>query len=134
MYRRFALLLAVLSFLPVSGCSPDGGRLAIEGTVTLDSRALELGSISFQPIEDDAASICVATVRDGAFQIPASRGLPPGTFRVLIQAFQPTGRTVDDPGFAREELDQIRFRETDLKATVGAEAGNHFEFPLTSME
>ena len=133
MHRRFVFVLLVLFLLPMFGCSPDDGRLAVEGTVTLDGRPLDLGSISFRPMEGAAESISVATVRDGAFQIPASRGLPPGAYRVTVQAFQPTGRTVDDPGFAREELDQIRFRETDLKAAVVAGQDNQFDFQLTSV-
>ncbi|MDZ7618886.1 MAG: hypothetical protein U1E05_17920 [Patescibacteria group bacterium] len=128
------LFLLPLSGLPLSGCSADGERLAVEGLVTLDGRPLELGAIAFVPMEGEAANSSVATVRNGAFQVPASRGLPPGSFRVHIQAFQPTGRTVDDPGFAREELDLIQFNETNLEVTVVAGAANRFEFPLTSVE
>ncbi len=134
MRGRFVFVLVVLFLLPMSGCSPGDGRLAVEGTVTLDGRPLDLGSISFRPMDGDAESISVATVRDGAFQMPASRGLLPGAYHVTVQAFQPTGHTVDDPGFAREELVEVQFHETDLKAAVVAGQDNQFDFPLTSVQ
>lgn len=133
MRRWFVFVLVVPFLLPLSGCSPGTGRWAVEGTVTLDGRPLDLGSISFRPMEGDAESMSVATVRDGAFQIPAARGLLPGTYHVTVQAFQPTGRTVDDPGFAREELVEVRFRETDLTAAVVSGQDNQFDFQLTSV-
>ena len=132
---RLHQCLFVVPFLLLAGCAPDDGQLAVSGTVTFDGKPLELGTICFQPAGADATDISSITVRNGTFAAPAERGLPPGAYRVTVQALQPTGHKVDDPEFgAREELAQLVYRERDLKATVAADKENHFEFHLTSPE
>ena len=127
--------LFVVPFLLLAGCAPAGGRLAVSGAVTFDGKPLELGTISFQPVETETPNTSAITVRNGTFAAPAERGLPPGAYRVTVQALQPTGRKVDDPEFgSREELAQLVYRERDLKATVAADKENHFDFHLTSPE
>jgi len=127
------LLVAVMA-----GCGPSGdSRQAVRGTVTLDGQPLAEGIISFRPAPGTSGNTAGGAIRQGRFELPAERGLPPGEYVVQIQSYERTGRTVDttdDPlgGPAAPERVPIRFRQTgQLKATVVADGENVFKFKLT---
>ena len=103
-------------------------------TVTVDDAPLARGSISFRPVDISRATGSGATVLDGAFQVPAAKGLLPGKYVVTVQAVKETGRIFDDPQRGKvPELVPIVFAEPHtLEATVVAGAANRFEFRLTT--
>jgi hypothetical protein len=78
----FAALLATL------GCGKEGPntRQALKGTVTLAGEALDEGSIQFVPIESGSAWRAGAMIVDGKYAIPREKGLPPGSYRVMISS------------------------------------------------
>ncbi len=128
--NRFAVVLLSL----MVGCSGGDDRMAVQGTVSLDGRPLESGSINFRPAANNQAPSSGGTIKQGGFALKAVQGLKPGDYLVAIQAFRKTGRTIDDPQMGKvEETKPATFRETmPLKASVVAGAENRFEFVLTS--
>jgi hypothetical protein len=86
--RRILLPAAVLAGL-ASGCG--GGLVAVSGTVTLDGRPADDGSVSFQPADGQGPS-AGGSVREGRFEV--SPGLTPGTYKVAVRAGLKTGRKI----------------------------------------
>ena len=115
------------------GCS-GSSRQPISGTVTLDGKPLKYGTINFRP-DGHAASGSGGIVLEGNFEIPGDKGLPPGNYKVNVQAFKETGRMIREfPGDPeRPERRPVRVNEAgSLEVTVGGGAKNQFEFQLTT--
>ncbi len=134
MKKRQLFVIIFLAALAIVGCSRSGDRLAASGTVTLDGKPLESGSINFSPV-DSSTNGSGGMVKNGEFEIAADSGLPAGKYSVTILAFSPTGRTVRDPQMGdRPEMAPVRFKEAGtLEAAVTADGSNQFEFKLTSV-
>jgi hypothetical protein len=89
-----------------AGCGPSDplGRRAVSGTVTLDGAPLAEGTISFQPTEQGSTS-SGGLVTQGKYSIPRDKGLPPGKYRVVINAIKPgTGMTLPEGKMPGEEV------------------------------
>lgn len=98
--RGFLLLVWCLGALAwICGCGADPlGRQPVSGKVTLDGAPLEKGSIGFQPVEGGITS-SGAVIAQGAYTISREKGLPPGKYRVVINAIKPgTGQVELPPG------------------------------------
>jgi hypothetical protein len=79
------LALLPLAFLVALGCGGDNlGRQAVSGAVNVDGTPLVKGSIRFQPVEKGIGS--GAKIEAGKYAIARKDGLPPGSYRVLINA------------------------------------------------
>ena len=131
------LLLCAIVLLALFGCG-HGGRMSVEGTVTLDGQPLEKGGILFRPIAGTAGPTAGAEVIDGKFAIPGAGGPFAGQFTVQITAAGLTGRKVRDLR-TNEMVDEYaqclpaRYNsQSELTATVGEEGPNRFEFTLKS--
>ncbi len=99
----------------------------------MDGEPLDGGSINFQPPPGAAGHSSGGPVREGEFDIPAEKGLMPGTYRVTIVAMKETGRTIDDPQKGpTPELVQVLFAEPPGEVTVAAGEDNHFQFELSA--
>ena len=127
--------------LGLLGCSDrtdDLPRLAISGTVTLDGKPLERGTIRFEPKPANRQPVqAFGPIEGGGFAIPSAVGPTPGSYAVVISsASQEATDLEDDP--ARKVVvkpDPIppRYnRRSTLTAEVAAEGPSAFEFPLTS--
>jgi hypothetical protein len=134
-WRSF-LLLALLAIAP--GC---GGKVAtIEGTVTIDEKPVETGTITFVPIEGTPGSGARAQIAKGVYTIDSSMGTAPGTYRVEIAARRKTGKKIPigspaPPGTtADEEVEALPARynkESTLRETLKAGA-NTVDFSLAT--
>ncbi len=115
------------------GCGPADRRQAVTGSVTLDGKALSRAIINFRPAPGNQSNSAGAGLEDGEFKIAANQGLLPGDYKVIIQAFEETGRMIIDPQFGKvPETLMIRFQEEKtLEATVSEEGENRFDFELT---
>lgn len=119
----------------VAGCDGGPGRDPVSGSVALDGRPLEYGVISFRPAQSHTGPGSGGVVNDGSFEIPAAKGLQPGSYKVSITVLKKTGRMIRDfpNGPERPERVPVKINEADqLEATVGAGAENRFEFRLTT--
>jgi len=105
--RRLLRLFFCLGLAAVSsGCGPSDplGRRAISGAVTLDGTPLTDGTISFQPAEHGATS-SGALISQGKYAISRDKGLPPGKYRVAVNAAKPgTGMTLPEGKMPGEEV------------------------------
>lgn len=90
-----ALLLSLAALL-ASGCSGSNGRQEVSGRVTIDGTPATMGSITFQPVDTANSQGSGATLRNGDFQLAAAKGLLPGKYKVVVQAFNETGRMIND--------------------------------------
>ena len=136
------------------GCSGPSGpeKVSVSGTVSIDGKSLEQGTISFVSLEGGRTSI--TKIADGEYYIARNDGPYPGPQKVVIQAFQKTGKmlTVDKPlptppgegrrippgGLKIEEKRQIlpaRYNsESTLKTTLESGNNKNVDFDLTLAE
>lgn len=116
------------------GCHRGDARLPVSGTATIDGQPVAYGLVAFQPADGHSGAGSGASLQQGKFDIPAAKGLPPGKYRVTVQAFRETGRVIDDPqGGKRPELAPVQFGHvypTDV--TVVAGQRSHFDIRLTT--
>jgi hypothetical protein len=131
--RRWFWAMGLLALL---GCG-QGGRVSVEGTVTLDGKPLKEGTVQFTPLAGTNGPTAGANIVDGKFVVPPQGGPFVGKFQVQITAAGKTGRKVPGP-FGRglmEEYKQVlppRYNTaSELKADVTANGPNHFDFALT---
>jgi hypothetical protein len=127
-------LICYIILALVTGCSDSTGRRSISGVVLVDQQPLKNGIIDYRPAAGHTGPTSGAMIENGAFSIPAEKGLMPGEYVVTVQAFKKTGRTIQDyqRGPIPEQI-PIQFKEAGtLKSTVKSEGGNTFEYRLTS--
>ena len=106
---RWSLGLASLALVGCGRPEEPFRRVAIEGSVTLDSRPLESASVRFVPIGTTSGPKTSFDVRDGRFVACARTGPPVGTHRVEIESVDPAWRHDDEE--AVERLRQARARK-----------------------
>ena len=124
-----ALLLAMV------GCQGEEkvGN-SVSGSVTFKGQPLDQGTIQFDPLENQS-TLSGALIEQGRYDIPAERGLAPGSYSVRISSGQP-GTAVEEaaPGEsgppAKERIPASFNVETNLKVEVEKDAANHFDFQV----
>jgi len=126
-------ILCCICLVVAAGCGQADRRQAVTGTVTLNGKALTRAIINFRPAPGNQSSSAGAGLEDGKFKIDANQGLLPGVYKVIIQAFEETGRMITDPQFGKvPETVMVRFQEEKtLEATVREEGENQFDFQIT---
>jgi hypothetical protein len=128
--------LALLGCLAFSGCGSGGAP--VEGTVTLDGRPVDGGTITFAPVEYGGGQQPVtAEIKGGAFSLNSAHGPPPGTYRVEIYWNKKTGRQIpsnDPPNMKDEELPMIppQYNKDSRVTEEIKPGGNKFEYKLVS--
>src|SRR5262245_9720870 len=141
-FSRSVLVLS-MSFLG-SGCG--GGdelpREAVSGTVTLDGKLLEKGTIRFTPAAQSNAVAAVeggALIESGKFSIPRDPGLVPGNYQVAVFGGGPgalakgqKGTATGGPAPAKESMPAKYNARSTLQAEVKKGGPNDFTFDLTS--
>ena len=132
--RSPTMAWTIISLIFLASCHESGGRLAVEGSVSLDGTAIPKGSIAFVSASSPSAG---AEIVDGHFAIPAKKGLLPGQFRVEIRATRATGKTIKDPlfGATEEEMEYLPPRyntKSELTADISESNANQLLFELKS--
>jgi hypothetical protein len=67
------------------------------GTVRLDGRLIEEGSIQFIPVEGSKGPSGGGIIQGGNYLIPREKGVTVGTNRVELRAFKAAGKKIQDP-------------------------------------
>jgi hypothetical protein len=129
----FATLMA-----SVVGCGQGGtgGRLAISGNVTFQGKPLGTGTIEFS----STGGFSGAMITNGKYEIPAEKGLPPGTYLVKISsaAEDPSAPVPEMPGMpedgaggeAQELIPAEYNKESKQEVTVTSDGPNEFNFDI----
>jgi hypothetical protein len=126
MCRTIWLVLPCLTLLLTAGCATSKKQAAVKGTVTLESRPLADGEISF--VVEGRGPI-IMQIQNGAY----SGEVPVGANRVEIRAFKPGPPLSTDPKGAPTKVNYIpaRFNDrTTLKAEVTADGPDDFPFSV----
>jgi hypothetical protein len=104
------LLRCFLLLATCVGCGSGNplGRLAVNGKVTLDGAPLDQGTIEFSPEAANGVS-SGANIKDGAYAISTTKGLPPGKYLVRINSLlgSPAGQK-DRPEGAAPGMGSLR--------------------------
>jgi len=80
-------MTTLLALLSLAGC---GGNLAsVSGTVTLDDKPLETGTVTFRPVAGGPAGY--GEIRSGSYRVKTGTdsGLAPGEYQVSVMATGP---------------------------------------------
>jgi hypothetical protein len=111
---------ALLMVAVLAGCSGEGAKGIVEGTVTFNSQPLEQGIIRFVPV-DGTSQPADGPITSGKFSVP----VPVGDVRVEITSPKVVGKmkmydTPDSPTVDRiEEAIPPKYNvQSDLKMTV----------------
>ena len=131
-------MLVIAALLSAGGCGSEPKRLTVSGTVTYKDQPIKSGLISFVP-KGSTASAGGAPISDGHYEVPASAGLPPGEYEVIISV--PTAAPAkaapgdEGPGEGGEkdtaETLPAKYNSmTELKAEIKQGEKNEFNFHL----
>ena len=141
------LLFAAALLTPLlTGCAQDDGlsRAAVRGTVTLDGKPLAAGIVRFIPQGETQGPAVVATVQNGAFELPEEQGPLVGSHRVEIDATDYYGFAIDDEAAFAENVEKNGRRlpkspvpsvynsNSSLVADIAADASNEMTFQLST--
>ena len=132
--RLGSTALFMLVGFSIAGCGTSDGRLPVSGTITLKGQPVTEGTINFQ--SEDGATMSGGLIKDGKYEVPAVKGLPPGKYIVRISAAKP-GSAVDEPvpgesGPPAEELVPPEFNSNStltFEAKEGTENQFNFDVP-----
>ncbi len=92
----FILAIVCAGALSLGCGKPDPfGRQPLKGYVTWNGKPIQFGSIALKPAEGQPAG-AMASIRDGAFDIPRSAGPCPGKNDVWLHAYDHAGERPAD--------------------------------------
>ncbi|WP_425618802.1 hypothetical protein NA78x_002518 [Anatilimnocola sp. NA78] len=129
--------LAIASTLFVLFCGCDGGasggRHGVSGKVTFQGQPLKTGSIEFTSPEGERGG---ASIVDGAYSIPAAKGLLPGVYTARVSSVLSAQPAPAMPGesaaIEKSNKDQIPAEfNTQSKLTHEVGSGKPAEFNVT---
>ena len=138
---RAAIATILLASTVIAGCGPRSDRLAIHGKVTLDGAALDNGSIRFSTAGGGKLFSSGAMIKDGVYDIPQEKGLPPGKYRVEISSPDTKAKPIvvrsapgepQAPPMAPERIPAEYNVNSTKTVDVDAAKDNEFNFDIAS--
>ncbi len=97
----------VMFLLLLVGCG-SSDRASVNGTITLDGKLVESGSITFFPSEGTKGPSAGATIKDGYYEInTANKGVVIGKNRIVLNANHKTGRRMPNPFDPTVMIDEV---------------------------
>lgn len=132
---RSAAFIWAAGVLSVAGCG--GGSGTVNGTVKYDGTPLDTGTIEFRT-PNGAGVVASASVSSGAFKVPETAHIPPGTYKVQIRSSRTTGKKIpagspSPPGTMVEETVEMIPEKYNKRSSLEKEVKpgpNTFEFDL----
>jgi hypothetical protein len=106
----------------------------VTGTVKYKNQVIEVGSITFVPIDGDT-QLGGAPIKNGKYEMTAQSGLLAGKYKVSISYPDPKGTPAegDAPGASRDAKNLLPAKyndSTELTAEVKADKNNVIDFDL----
>ena len=131
---------ALLGVIACVGCGTKTDKLPISGKVTLDGVPLDGGSIRFNSRPGEKLQAAGAMIQNGAYEIPAEKGLLPGVY--IVQMSSPdtdappvmVGGEDGSPKFpvAPERIPPEYSEGSDNTIELTRDGDSEFNFDLTS--
>ena len=90
--RCFGGMVLVCCLLLLGAGCGTSKRGAVTGKVTLNGEPLQVGQLSFVPVDPSLGPSAGATIINGEYKIDAAKGPLAGEYRVQINAFRKTGK------------------------------------------
>ena len=120
LYRCFGYCVLFTTLCCLCGCGDGLGRVPMSGAVTFAGRPVEEGRIRFVPAPGTEMPLSVEVIRNGRYNTDIGGGVPPGTYRVEIRAFNPNEPERVGPGTApRRQLLPAKYNtRSELSVTV----------------
>ncbi len=128
-----------LGLLMGCGHGSEIPRASVSGKVSYQGQPIADGTIRFVPIKGTKGPVAGAEIKDGVYQVVVAGGVPLGTHRVEIQAFQTLaqdssqprrpGRIGDLPA-KRQYLPTQYNRQSTLEATIDSKGEKIQDFDL----
>ena len=118
---RLFMLAALAALLPLAiGCGDGLNRVKMSGTVSYDGQPVVDGIIRFVPKAGTEAPLTVELIKDGRYSTKTSGGVPAGSYKVDIRAFNPGDPIPSGPGApARKQLLPLKYNnQTELEITL----------------
>ena len=95
-YRtRVAKCLALL-VLAFASCSSDSDIQSVTGTVSVDGKPVEAGTVHLRSVDPEQSRGFGAVIDKGTFSLSQTPGISPGKYLITVQASASTGRTIKD--------------------------------------
>lgn len=114
------VLLLALGCLVV-GLAGCGSGASISGTVTLDNQPVEMGAISFLPMDGKEGARGGASIENGKYTVPAEKALPPGKYKVEIRWPKKTGKKIPNEDMPMDETKEAIPPQYNSKSTLTVE-------------
>jgi len=139
--RYLFSLVPLLMALGIVGCGEaPPKRVAITGTVKLDGKPVESGSITFIPEPDSPNPSAGGEIKGGEYILTADAGPSSGKYRVEIRWSRPTGKKVpvgspSPPGTMMDEVKEAIPAKYNTQSTLEREISadeNTVDFDLES--
>ena len=99
-FSKLAIFCVVSGLCLAFGCNKAAQgpeRASISGTVQLDGRPIEQGSILFSPAEGVRGTTAGGAIQNGKYQLNGKQGPTLGMNRVEVRASKKSGRKVPKP-------------------------------------
>ena len=143
MFAKIVILLPMLLFVGCGEAKNPLHRQPVSGKVILDGKPVVQGTIQFTSLSGPAESIFSGgLIKDGAYHLPESGGLPPGQYQVSISSSPPASPTPTDPVEAMKaaekpivinELIPAKYNlKSELKIEIKEERSSVVDFDLKS--
>jgi len=131
----FPFVICAVATCLLTGCgSSVDGRYGVSGTVTFKSAPLDTGAIEF--VSNDGSQQSGATITNGAYSIPAGKGLKPGKYKVKITSTDGAAAAAGPPGpesmgaAGKEKLPPEYNSATTQSVEVTSSGANTFDFDI----
>lgn len=128
---RFLTFVLMFGLVVLCGCG-GAQRSRVHGTVKYKGTPVKAGMITFT-LEGAQSPAGGAPIVDGAYEIAAKPGLPPGKYKVSISASDSKAAKEEMPGVSTESKELIPAKynaKTELVREVEAGKTAEFDFDL----
>lgn len=124
--------------LSIVGCGPKSDLLSVSGAVSVNGNPVKSGSIRFTSVGTEKVASTGAMISEGEFEIPQAKGLPPGTYHIVISAADKDAPKImlrDASGRPQMEVAPDLIPEeynvkSEVTIDVSVEGENHFVFDI----
>lgn len=125
-----SVVVSLFLVVCVAGCGPAGGSASLSGKVTFDGQPIEEGNIRLLPTGEGNSQGGAAPIVNGSYEIPASTGLGPGNYTVVITATRPaTPAEISAMKSADDESGKKAEEDVDEDEQAGAVGGTQPSTP-----